>query len=1513
MGWGKLGHLLRLLLVACMLGAAGGAAAASPGSDADRPQLSLLASRFEEPLVATGQTSPEEDEALAQAILAYRQVAALDDVRPLEAFLATYPHSGWRLALLTNLGLSYNRSGYFSKAFADFDQAWSDGQSATETHAKALADRAAGELLRMHVRLGHAEQAAALLGQLESRGLSGPATELRDRAKETLWLMRNDPNSVLRCGPAALKALLRAVGLPEEETRFLDAYQVGPQGTTLAEVGRLATQAGLDHRLVHRAIGEPVPVPSIVHWNIGHFAAILSERGGRYEIADTAGERGRLWVTRAALDAETSGYFLVLGTAVAAPWREATVAEASDVRGAMPTQTQLPSDTSPESVHVGGSSRKCPGMCGYSFTEMVVSLNLTDTPVGYVPPKGPPVPVTINYNQREAEQPANFTFFNVSPKWTLNWLSYIQDDPAAPGCVAAASGCTVTRYVAGGGSVAYSGYDPTSGTFTPESRDRSVLTFASSEPAVYRRSLPDGSVEVYGEPDGASTYPRRVFLTKLIDPAGNAATLVYDTTLRLTAVVDATGRSTAFAYGNASNPLLVTKITDPFGRSAQLAYDSSGRLSQITDVLGLTSKFSYDSSSLVNALTTPYGTTTFIYGDNGNQRYLQATDPLGQTERLEWFQGVSTIPSSDPANTLPAGIVNIYNSLLQNRNTFFWDKHVYALAAGDYTKARIKHWCEEPGGEFTSTFVDSIKNPLEGRVWTNYIGQSSTLNSGTFNEPIAIGRVLDDGSTQLTQFQYNGFGNPTSITDPVGRQTSFQYAANQIDVVAVQQTTGGGPVTTGALTYNAAHRPLTYTDAAGQTTHFAYNGAGQVTQVTDALGHVTAYSYNALGYLTTIVNANGKTAASFTYDNFGRVATRTDSEGWTVAFAYDALDRVTKETYPDATTRVFTYKNLDLVSVKDRQGRVTSFGYDAVRNLVSQTDPLGNVTRFGRYENGALKSLTDPNGHVTTWGIDVQGRVTGKTYADGTTFANTYEATTSRLHAVTDPLGQTTQYAYALDDRPTAIQYLNAVNATPSVGFTYDSYFPRLTSMNDGSGTTSYAYGPVGGLGALKLTAESPPFANSAIAYQYDAVGRMTARSVGGNTETLAYDALNRVTTHADDLGVFQRSYLGQTTQLTGQRSGFVGTTWSYDTNLNDRRLTAISNSPVASGFLYKTTPENDISTITETLGNQVWSYTYDGADRLKTAMSTLGPAYQYGYDKAGNLGPIVTPTGTTTVVSNALNQVTREGTAAFKYDANGNLLSDYARTYAWDAANRLIGIGYLGHPGMATKFRYDGLSRRIAIDETSGGLTGETRYAWCGETLCQARSVTDTVARRYFAEGEESVTDGSLLFYAVDHLGSVRDVIVAQNGLRVAHYDYAPNGAPTKSVGSRATWTDFRYGGLFYHQTSDLYLATHRAYDPVVGRWLSRDPIGEKGGYNLYAYVVGNPIGKADPSGNQSDEEPPGTMPPKDQLPALPQIGPAVTPEGPIAPLDTPNNPSGGGGGGGGGAARGRCPWEQG
>jgi YD repeat-containing protein len=733
--------------------------------------------------------------------------------------------------------------------------------------------------------------------------------------------------------------LLLAQHARYSEVDFLNWVRAdGPHGTSLAEVVALSQRAKSPVVPVFRKAGQEVPVPSIVHWRVGHFATIVGMRSGRYEVKDPAFGHQELWVSQAALDAEASGYFLVSEKAArAAHWRRVGAPEAGRVWGAGPTGDD-------------SGNPNC-GMCGYAINEQKVSLHLIDTPVGDTPPKGPSAEVTLNYARRDQNQPAKFGFFNVSQKWTLNWLSYVTDEPGSPGT-------NVIRYLRDGALYSYTGYDTGTGRFAPQEDDLSVLQLTSASPINYKRFLPDGSIEVYAESDGSAVSPRNIFLSRITDPQGNPLNLDYgriDGQVRLLSLTDAAGRKTTFGYGSPTSPLLITKITDPFGRSAILSYDGGGRLASIADVLGLTSKFTYDASSLVNSMTTPYGTTHFAYGGSGNRRFLNIVDPLGFGEREETFQP-APIPDSEPSYLVPQGMSNLTNSYLVYRDSFHWNQHQYALAGCtpnggcNYADARVTHFTHDAaniGLEWDT--VESSKEPLEDRVWYTYPGQPAGHISGTFDEPNAIGRVLDNAETQLTQVAYNAFGNPTQYIDPVGRTTTLTYAANNVDVVAIAQTVASRPRTIAAFTYNDQHRPLTYTDAAGQTTHYTYNSGGQLTSVTNPLGQETTYIYNTTGDLTKIINADGKVAANFTYDALDRIASNTDSEGWEVDYAYDAGDRLTRVTYPDGTTDKYTYDRLDLKSYIDRQNHSWGHAYDADRRLTAVTDPLGDTTKYTYY------------------------------------------------------------------------------------------------------------------------------------------------------------------------------------------------------------------------------------------------------------------------------------------------------------------------------------------------------------------------------------------------------------------------------------------------------------------------------------------------------------------------------------------------------------------------------------
>jgi RHS repeat-associated protein len=96
---------------------------------------------------------------------------------------------------------------------------------------------------------------------------------------------------------------------------------------------------------------------------------------------------------------------------------------------------------------------------------------------------------------------------------------------------------------------------------------------------------------------------------------------------------------------------------------------------------------------------------------------------------------------------------------------------------------------------------------------------------------------------------------------------------------------------------------------------------------------------------------------------------------------------------------------------------------------------------------------------------------------------------------------------------------------------------------------------------------------------------------------------------------------------------------------------------------------------------------------------------------------------------------------------------------------------------------------------------------------------------------------------------------VTDSTGALKARYDYDPYGKAVVVDGNMNV--DFGYTGHYFHAPSGLNLALYRAYNPALGRWLSRDPIAEAGGINLYGYVANNPLNTTDPLGLEPPSSP--------------------------------------------------------
>ena len=204
-----------------------------------------------------------------------------------------------------------------------------------------------------------------------------------------------------------------------------------------------------------------------------------------------------------------------------------------------------------------------------------------------------------------------------------------------------------------------------------------------------------------------------------------------------------------------------------------------------------------------------------------------------------------------------------------------------------------------------------------------------------------------------------------------------------------------------------------------------------------------------------------------------------------------------------------------------------------------------------------------------------------------------------------------------------------------------------------------------------------------------------------------------------------------------------------------------------------------------------------------------------------------------------------------FTHDANGNMTSDGTRTMEWDAENRLVAVTDIA-TGHRSEFGYDFAGRRVMIrelDVVSSTLTetSNKKYLWKGPQIAEERDTTGAnVTRRFYQQGFVD-SDGTNLYYTMDHLGSIRELTDSTQAVR-AGYDYDPYGRMNKISGDKDSV--FGYTGDFYHAQSGLCLTKYRAYDPNLGRWISRDPAGILGGIDLYGYEKNNPINYVDRDG---------------------------------------------------------------
>lgn len=1241
----------------------------------------FLSGIFEEALIPmTAEAVIDENAALGAAMTAFLQSGNREDISPFQAFIAAHPQSRWNASLSLNLGLLSNDYGYLSRAFSLWESAWQLAKNETDPMRKTVADRAIGEILLLNARLGRMDRLQELLAELGERHVHGSVAACVNAARDGLQSMRTMPQRSFRCGPYALNSILEKDKAVKSRHPLVEAAVSTVRGTNLVQVQALATQLGLDYQMARRSPGAPLIYPSVFHWRLDHFAAMLREKDGRYLVQDATFGGREVWMTQTAIDAESDGYFLVPAGALPAGWTAVAAAEGENVwgKGAADSTNQDTKTTCPPSPTGGNTSGECPGMPVADYFLLQATLNIRDTPIFYAAPYGPDMYFSLNYNHLEQEEPGLIDYPNFGPGWDFNWISYLTVEPSN-NLIVNLRGGGVERYN-------YSQVvDNLSSSYQPDPFSQAVMT--RKGPGVYHRKMLDGTEEVYNHAAGSNG---RLYLTKVTTPDGNSVTINYDAKGRITTIQDSHGRPTTFAYKNetATNAGFrkIASITDPFSRSATFEYDvSMTYLVKITDAIGMASEFQYDTDGAngvhIRSMTTPYGKTSFEpYTKPG----AETLDPPVRGLKITYPNGSASVVESWAGHIM---------------NTYHWGKLAYKRYPNDpenrvYDHCDTYHWLLDPGTSTMTPTMSWSKRPLETEIKYDYEGASSvTIDEntpptpddpsddsthsyrGATDQATTVTRVvpnkyaeLSDDETgqnqtvQTSSAKFNLQGNLMETTDPKGRHFKYAYTGDNIDLTEVRQKRDGNNDLLLKVLYNSKRLPDTVTDAAGSKTVYQYNARGQITQIKNALNEITTASYNTDGTLYQIDGplAGSADVTTFTYDTKLRVQSITDAEGYTVEYEYDNLNRMTKVTYPDNTYEEIVWRKLDPHLYRDRQGRFTTYEYNEMRQLVAKTDAQQIRVEYVWCTCGLMVKLKDGRGNVTEWVHDDLGRITKKIHADEREHFYTYDSA-GRLKTFKNARGEIKTYYYDVDNRIAFVKYTNTVNPTPDVTFQYDQTYGRLASISSSVGTITYRYNgfrqspldpPLFGAGALDEVEDSRLAA--VISYTYDALGRTVGRDIDdANASSIGYDAAGRVFGLSDLLGGFTYTYLNPSKGMSRLASisypNGQSTTFSWEASTEIHRLasmTHMAGGSTLSNFAYTYSPANQIRNWTQTEGSATasrWEIGQDNADRLRSVVvrnnvtDAITKQYYYSYDASGNR---TTAQEDTTVVQSTFNEI---------------------------------------------------------------------------------------------------------------------------------------------------------------------------------------------------------------------------------------------------------------------------------
>ncbi|MBT4026280.1 RHS repeat-associated core domain-containing protein [Desulfobacula sp.] len=715
----------------------------------------------------------------------------------------------------------------------------------------------------------------------------------------------------------------------------------------------------------------------------------------------------------------------------------------------------------------------------------------------------------------------------------------------------------------------------------------------------------------------------------------------------------------------------------------------------------------------------------------------------------------------------------------------------------------------------TGAYTSTITSPAGGQTFF-----TESADGLTTNKSLACGMNLEFLYDLDTEYQYKYVKQMS--------QTTLSGLTRTIDFNKTYEDTNSDGIKDRIIqTFDLNNKSLTIVNNVFQSERLIISPEGrQATAVydPDTLATIsnyvpglekTEYSFFISGRPDTIITGTRET--SFIYDENGFLSSITDPLNTTTTFTNDLMGRVTYIDRPDGSGIGYAYDENGNMTVLTTQLSVDHlFGYNRVNSNSLYTTPLSGSYSYEYDKDRRLVKKNFPSGKAIILNYDNPMDTDDK----------------SRLWQIQTP--------------------------EDNIDYTY-SCSNKIESISKGSESITLDY-DAGLVTSLTLAGTL----NQTLDYTYNNDFILSFFTYAGTTQDFTYD-LDGLLIGAGDFTISR--YNEMDVNETGFPYQVSDNSIILDRVFNtygetNAQAVSIFGSTVYSWDVTERSDDGRIKTRTETIAGTIadttiiYKYTYDSMNRLKEVEKDGIKVEEYTYDLNGARtqtdNTLRNITGLTCTYDDESHLLTA-GTTSFLYDQDGFLASKITTTgityYTYSSRGELLNVTL--EDGTLIEYLHDPYGRRIA-KKVDGTVT--RKYLWQGLTkLLAVYDGSDSLLMRFkYADGRMPMAmekPESTYYFAYDQVGSLM-AVADSSGNMVKQIEYDTFGFILTD-----TDTDFEIpfgfaGGLLDSDTG-LVRFGYRDYDPDIGRWTAKDPIGFAGGdTDLYGYVLNDPVNLVDPTG---------------------------------------------------------------